>query len=246
MDLIAVAVTAALMAATEPARAIVVTATEGYRHESIETAEEVMAAIGERSGLFVPRFVRTAAEMPAALAPEELASAKLVMFVNTTGELEWPERQRLLDWVAGGGAFVGVHSAADTWHGWPEYLEMLGGEFASHPPETEVELFVDDRHHPSTSHLTEPRTIFEEIYLFDRFSRERVSMLLSLRAAPGSGEPGFFPLAWHRPYGQGKVFYTALGHRIDIWQAGWFQQHLEGAIESVLAGQAKRRAVGKR
>ncbi|HEU4520815.1 MAG TPA: ThuA domain-containing protein [Thermoanaerobaculia bacterium] len=213
---------------------IVVTATDGYRHESIETAEEVIAAIARDSGRFTPRFVRTEEEMNAALTAETLGEAKLVMFVNTTGELRWSGRQSLLDWIAAGGSFIGVHSASDTWHEWPEYLAMIGGEFASHPPESEVSITVDDPFHPSTRHLSSPLTIFEEIYEFKGFSRDRVHLLLSLQGAP---------LAWHRPFGKGRVFYTALGHRADIWQSDWFQQHLRGAIEAMLMPPGRRRAV---
>lgn len=213
---------------------IVVTATEGYRHESIEVAEETIAAMAQRSGRFTPRFVRTAEEMRTVLTPETLAAAGAVMFVNTTGELDWPERQRLLDWIAAGGTFIGVHSASDTWHGWPAYVEMVGGEFASHPPESEVTITVDDRLHPSTRHLDAELTIFEEIYEFQRFSPERVHRLLSRNGAP---------LAWHRPYGKGTVLYTALGHRADIWQSSWFQQHIEGALKAVFGDRNRRRAV---
>jgi uncharacterized protein len=56
-------------------------------------------------------------------------------------------------------------------------------------------------------------------------------MLLSLRTSPEEDAgPGFFPLAWTRDYGQGRVFYTAIGHRIEVWNSEWFQQHIAGAI----------------
>lgn len=223
-----------MLATTLAAVVLVVTATEGYRHESIETAENVIAAMAQRSGRFTPRFIRTAGEMQTALTPEALAEAKVVMFVNTTGELAWPDRQRLLDWIANGGTFIGVHSASDTWHEWPEYLDMLGGEFASHPPESDVTITVDDRFHPSTRHLDPQLTIFEEIYEFQRFSPGRVHLLLSVNGAP---------LAWHRPFGKGTVLYTALGHRADIWQSAWFQQHIEGALETALGDRGRSRAV---
>lgn len=237
---------ASAVLAVPPPKILVVTATSGYRHESIETAEDVIASMAATGGAFVPQFIRTEKELPAALTPEALAEARVVMFVNTTGDLKWPERGRLLDWIAAGGSFVGVHSASDTWHDWPEYLEMLGGEFETHPPESQVDVHVDDAFHPATRHMTTPHTIFEEIYLFKRFSRERVHMLLSLRASPEDGSPGFFPLAWRRHHGRGLVLYTALGHRIDVWESQWFQRHLEGLIESALAHPAnRRRAVGR-
>jgi hypothetical protein len=31
-------------------------------------------------------------------------------------------------------------------------------------------------------------------------------------------------------YGNGRVFYTALGHRIDVWASPWFRQHITGAL----------------
>lgn len=237
------AIVAAALISAQPAKVIVVTATEGYRHESIETAEEVIASIGRQTGWFSPQFVRTEAEIAVALHADALASARIVMFVNTTGDLEWPDRQRLLDWILAGGSFIGVHSAADTWHGWPGYLEMLGGEFREHPPEAYVEVFADDPSHPSTTDLEFPLRVFEEIYFFDRFSRERVHMILSLRNAPDDGRSGFFPIAWHRRYGRGLVFYTALGHRTDIWQSDWFAKHLRGAIDVALRTVGRRRAV---
>ena len=124
---------------------IVVTATDGYRHESIETAEKVIASMK----LIDAKFVRT----PEELAATDLSSAKVVMFVNTTGELKWPERQKLLGWISAGGSFIGVHSATDTWHQWPEYIEMIGGEFESHPEEMTAEVVVVDPKHPATTGL---------------------------------------------------------------------------------------------
>ena len=214
---------------TALALVIVVTATDGYRHESIETAEKVIASL---PGIQA-KFVRTAEELRAV----DLAGAKVVMFVNTTGELQWPERRKLLDFVSAGGSFVGVHSASDTWHEWPEFISMLGGEFESHPEEMTAEVLVVDPRHPATAGLPSPHPLFEEFYQFKNFSPERVHVVMKL--ADGS------PMAWWRTHGAGRVFYTALGHREDVWTSPYFRQHLHGAILWAL-GQgvgARRRAV---
>ena len=229
MDLIALAVTAKI---------IVVTATAGYRHESIEAAEAVIASMAAQSGDFTPVFVRTEEEIPAAMA--DLASARVVMFVNTTGELEWPDRVKLLDWIRAGGSFIGVHSASDTWHEWPEYIEMLGGEFETHPEESSRSVMVVERKHPATAGLLSPHSLFEEYYVFKSFSPSRVKMLLTLDDGA--------PMSWWRDYGAGRVFYTALGHREDVWHSQYFQQHLGGAIAWGLGSEVaskRRRAVGK-
>ena len=72
-------------------------------------------------------------------------------------------------------------------------------------------------------------------------------MLLSLHTSPEDSGSGFFPVAWTRTYGNGRVLYTALGHRIDVWTSEWFQQHLTGAIAWGLRRDLvpRRRAAGR-
>ena len=107
---------------------LVVTATAGFRHDSIPTAEEVIARLAPRLGASVS-YARTEEEMAWALTADALRGVDVVLFVNTTGELAVPSRDDLLRWIAAGGSFVGVHSATDTWHDWPAYIDMIGGEF---------------------------------------------------------------------------------------------------------------------
>ena len=214
---------------------IVVTATAGFQHESIPVAESVIAGLASRTGQFDVRFVRTPEEMPIALSREALEAARVVIFVNTTGEL--PARDVLLAWIRDGGAFVGVHSASDTWHSSPEYIAMLGGEFLSHPDHEEVSLLVEAPH-PATAGLPSPHRLLEEIYSFTNFSRDRVQLLLQV----DDGRP----ISWHKTFGRGRVLYTALGHREDVWTSSWFQQHLGGAIRWALErdpATPRRRAV---
>ena len=198
-----------------------VTVTEGFRHDSIPAAEHFITELAPRLG-FEVTFARTEVDLPIALAPPALERVKLVMFVNTSGQLQLPSRESLLTWIAGGGSFIGVHSASDTWHDWPAYIEMLGGEFDRHPAQS-LQTIFDER-------AGSPHPLFEEYYIFKNFDRTRVTMLLSLRSSPEDGRPGFFPLEWTRPYGQGRVLYTALGHRIEVWQDPWFRQHVADAI----------------
>ncbi len=226
-------------------RVLVVTATAGFRHDSIETAEVVIADIAARTGWFEPIFARTEEEAAQALSALALRNVRLVIFANTTGEIATQSRADLLDWVSRGGAFIGVHSAADTWHESPEYIDMLGGEFDHHPDQTTVAVFIDEPGHLATAGLESPHVIFEEIYIFKNFSLDRVNILLSLRASPEDGMEGFFPLGWYRTHGRGRVLYIGLGHRIDMWTSEWFQQHLTGAIAWGLRrdGPLRRRAV---
>ena len=199
---------------------LVVTATAGFRHDSIPTAEEVIARLAPTVGATVV-YARTEDEAARALTAEALRGVKVVMFVNTTGELAVPARDDLLRWIAGGGSFVGIHSATDTWHDWPAYIDMIGAEFESHPAEYVAPIVVVDPAHSATALLQSPHAMLEEIYVLKNFDPARVRPLLATAGRT---------LAWCKPYGTGRVFYTALGHRVDVWQSEWFERHIAGAM----------------
>jgi type 1 glutamine amidotransferase len=44
---------------------------------------------------------------------------------------------------------------------------------------------------------------------------------------------GDFALSWTREYGKGRVFYTALGHRDEVWKDERFQKHVVGGLNYV-------------
>ena len=50
-----------------------------------------------------------------------------------------------------------------------------------------------------------------------RLSPAHEHELLVLDKDPNDKTPGHFPVSWCHAYGQGRVFYTSLGHREDIW-----------------------------
>jgi type 1 glutamine amidotransferase len=79
----------------------------------------------------------------------------------------------------------------------------------------------------------------DELYRFTRSSRANVHVLLSMDRIPpdgvgDAGAPADLLMAWRKDYGRGRVFYTALGHREEVWQDPRFQQHLLGALRWIL------------
>lgn len=173
---------------------------------------------------------------------EGLADFDAVIFC-TTGELPVPAggREALIDFVRGGGGFVGVHCATDTFYEFAPYQDMLGGVFDGHPWTQEVTVRVEDGTHPAVRHLGESFAIDDEIYQHRDFERYPVNVLLSLDttsvdASLGKRDDGDYALAWCRPYGEGRVFYTALGHRPRIWNAPRFQRHLLEAVRWTIEG----------
>jgi type 1 glutamine amidotransferase len=74
------------------------------------------------------------------------------------------------------------------------------------------------------------------------FSRDRVRVLLSVdtRATDideleGIEQGGDYPQSWVREFGEGRSFYTSLGHRDDIWSTNpEFKAHVVGGIRWAL------------
>lgn len=218
---------------------MVVTHTAGFRHDSIPVAETIIAQLARTSGAFDVSFCRTAEDVRRMLTPAALADVAAVVFANTTGNLGVPDLDAFLGWIAAGRGFAGVHSASDTYHDAPAYLEMLGNEFATHGNQVDVNAVVENGAHPAVAHLGARYAVFDEIYRFTRNNRGGVTPLLTLDRYPAdglehAGEPGDLPLAWARSYGAGRVFYTALGHREELWRDQRFQQHILGGIRAVL------------
>jgi type 1 glutamine amidotransferase len=42
------------------------------------------------------------------------------------------------------------------------------------------------------------------------------------------------PIAWSKNYSSGRVFYTALGHRSELWQDSRYRRHIAEGLRSVL------------
>ena len=161
----------------------------------------------------------------------------------------------LLDAIAAGKGFVGIHSAADTFHTgetvdtdtnrprtWryrsagaeaDPYIRMLGGELIVHGTQQVARAQVTDQKFPGLTGRGEAFELQEEWYSMTDFSPDLHVLLLVDTAhmkdlnASGTDWPpaGWdtpykrppYPVTWARMHGQGRVFFTGLGHREDTW-----------------------------
>ncbi|MCX6930943.1 MAG: ThuA domain-containing protein, partial [Verrucomicrobia bacterium] len=130
--------------------------------------------------------------------------------------------------------------------GFPGYTEMIGGHFKTHGAQVKVEAINQDQECPICKHLPAKWEVFDEIYQMKDFDRTKVHGLLTLDKHPNDKTPGDYPIAWCKEYGKGRVFYTSLGHREDIWDPKWpdrknspevaeaYQKHILGGIKWAL------------
>jgi type 1 glutamine amidotransferase len=247
--------------AADQKKLLVITTTTGFRHSSIPTLTKVLEQLGKDSGEFTIDVVlqptnrqpelRDAIKVALQkLSPENLKNYDGVIFASTTGELPIPDPQGLLDWIKAGHAFIGIHAASDTFHRWPEYIDMLGGEFDHHGQQLSVDCLNQNPQNPATAGLPKVWTIAqEEVYQFKNYDPTKVHDLLILDKRPQPpGTPGHYGVAWSKDYGTGRVFYTSLGHREDLIDtdpnipnrkndveaAKLYQKHILGGIEWAL------------
>ena len=213
-------------------RVLVLTATAGFRHDSIPAAISAIRSMGSTSG-FSPTF----SEDVSVLTEANLDRSDVVMFVLTSGELPLTDSAKaaLLAFVSSGGGFIGVHSATDTLYQWPEYERLVGAYFREHPWTQRADVLIEDSTHPATTGLPSRLSLVEEFYTFRENPRPRVQVLLRLDAA-SVGAAGDFPLAWAHSFGTGRAYYNALGHFADTWNDAKFRQQIAGAIRWAAAG----------
>lgn len=210
-----------------PVRVVMLTATAGFRHDSIATARQVMAGLAASTG----EFTITATEDLAMISATSLATFDVVFFANTSGELPLTADQKaaLIDFVTAGKGFIGTHSATDTLYDWADYGRLVGAYFKEHPWTRTGTVIVEDSSHPATAGLADRLSSMEEFYTFRDNPRPRVQVLLRLDAA-SVGSAGDYPLAWAQSFGSGRSYYNALGHFDGTWTDPRFQRQLSGAI----------------
>ena len=217
-----------------PERVLYFTHSAGYRHDVIPLSAAILMQLGRNSGAFEVVATDDISEF----STENLERYAAVMFY-TSGEIPMSDAQKaaLLDFVRRGRGFLGIHSATDTFYAWPDYLNLIGGYFNGHPWHQVVTVDVADAADPLVAFLGNSLQLKDEIYQISDFDYRGSHVLL--RLDPGSvdlGKSGVhqrpygWPLAWKRLFGQGRVFYSALGHEASVWQDPRYQMILTNAI----------------
>lgn len=210
---------------------LIFTKTAGYRHGSIEHGTEVVTKLAEKNGFFVRHT-----EDASLFTKDRLRNYKIVVFLNTTGDIFTSDQEQAMEWyVRNGGGFLGIHAAADTEYDWPFYGELVGGWFMSHPSVQEATIKVVDRLHISTKHLPERWVRTDEWYDYKAQPAKDVHILCELDTNSYQGHKmgNPHPIAWcHDKFG-GRAFYTGGGHTSEAYDEVDFQKHLLGAIQWV-------------
>jgi type 1 glutamine amidotransferase len=162
-------------------------------------------------------------------------------------------KQALLDAIAAGKGFVGTHSATDTFHApgnkdhgparyvadgdrTDAYGKMIGASFIKHDAQQPGRQIVADPKFPGAGAVPADFAPQEEWYSLKNFAPDlHVILVQDTRTMTGpSYQRPPYPSTWARMQGKGRVFYTSMGHRDDVWTNPVFQSVLMGGLNWAL------------
>jgi type 1 glutamine amidotransferase len=241
-------------------RVLMYTKSEGYQHDVVKReggqlslAEQIVTDLGKKHNIDV-----TCTKDGRVFINEDLNQFDAFLF-ETQGDLfqegkdkEPPMtpdgKKRFLAAVAAGKGFVGCHCASDTFHtpgdrnaNQPQakldpYTAMIGGEFIRHGTQQEAWMRVVDHHFPGFKGLKDFK-LKEEWYALKNFAPDLHVLLVQDTHGMKKDKGGDrvydrpnFPATWARLHHKGRVFYTSLGHRDDVWKGETMQQILLGGL----------------
>ena len=145
---------------------------------------------------------------------ERMRSLSLIVPCWTMDAISAEQLAGLLAAVRAGVGIAGWHGGmADSFRQATEYQFMVGGQWVAHPGNIiDYRINITDRNDPITAGLEDFAMRSEQYYLHTDPSNE------VLATTTFSGEPApwiagtVMPVVWKRQWGQGRVFYSSLGH----------------------------------
>lgn len=160
--------------------------------------------------------------------PDRLAAYDVIVAYHQQKyiDLRPEELEGLLRHIENGGAWVGLHSASDSFVNEPDYVAMVGGRFVAHPPFQTITVQRIEGEHPILDGI-ETFEVDDEFYeLADCSLGDKHVLLVGQHPVDGSTRP----VAWTRRHGKGHVFYTILGHEVQTFANEHFRKLVAQAI----------------
>lgn len=207
---------------------------------SVDAAHAALIAMADRKG-----WALSFTDKGGAFNPQTLGQFDVVLWNNISGDvLSVSQRAAFKGWLEAGGAFVGVHgSAGDPVYFWDWYPDtLIGARFAGHPRGKQFQeaRIATVAAHPLAKGLPAEWRMTDEWYSFKSNPRlAGATPVLTLDEStyepndpqmPGLVMGADHPLAWTNCIGQGRMFYSAIGHRPETYTEPNHVRLLENAI----------------
>jgi len=224
-------------AAQKQFKALLVTTTRGWHHESQHAGVLAIQQLGVRNNFDVVIW-----EDPGGFTDKYLEPFQVVIFLSTTGDIFDSTQQKVMErFIQSGKGFVGLHSASDTEYDWPWYNKLVGRMFHIHPVIQTAKINIVDTSFPGSQGFANNKLWTDEWY---EFGPEKISGLnyilavdetsynakVNWGAKKGEGMGKLHPVSWYHNYDGGRSFYTALGHMPSVYSDPAYLNHLYAGI----------------
>ena len=184
-----------------PLRVLVFVGTEGVHHDHPGTGRLLAGLLAAEPG------VEAELSQDYEIMAGGLEGFHTTLFYTDVGALTPAQEEGLLAYVRGGGGFFGLHTASASFRANAGYHEMLNGMFDGHSPYMEFSVTVTDGDHPITRGL-DTFTVHDELHYFAHDAARSQRLMEAYDPTTGAT----YAMALHHRYGEGRVFYFALGH----------------------------------
>ncbi len=220
----------------------------GYEHEMVHRegnelafSEKMLIELGNRVSLEVT------CTKDGRVFDQDLDQYDGIAFYTSSGDLTKPNKrndppvtpkglERLLNAVSAGKSFVGFHAATCSFRNVKPFMQMLGGEFIGHGAQQEALMKVASPKFPGVEGLGSGFRLLDEWYVM-RIHDPKLRVILVQDTEGMKGDryqrPSY-PATWAKMHGKGRVFYTSMGHRQDVWTNKIFQDIILGGLRWAL------------
>jgi uncharacterized protein len=151
------------------------------------------------------------------LTDANLKAFDLILPIWTFGHLTARQQGALMRAVERGLGYLGWHGNASSFLECRPHKFMLGGQFVGHLGGDRIRYPVAfERDDPLVADLDDFTVVSEQYYLLI----DPAVKVLATSPIDGGGKDWIkgvsMPVIWKRQWGEGRVFYCALGHTIDV------------------------------
>jgi len=244
----------ATLTAQKQFKALLITETAGWHHESIPNGITAIENLADRHN-----FDLKLQQEAIPITDEGLKDIDVVIFLSTTADIfDENEQQAFGRFIRSGKGYVGIHAAADTEYDWAWYTQLVGRMFHIHPAQQTAVLTIENHNFPGLEHFPDRLLWTDEWYEFGEEKTPGLKYLVAVdentydpvvtwkgrdrdsngntidRVGKGMGD--FHPISWYHEFDGGRAFYTALGHIKKVYENQWFLDHLYGGIYYAATG----------
>lgn len=143
-----------------------------------------------------------------------LKTLDLIIPVWTQGMITQKQEQGLLEAVNSGVGIAGWHGGmGDAFRNNVDYQFMVGGQWVAHPGNIiEHKINITNHDDPITAGLKDFKMTSEQYYMHVDPSNEVLATTTFNGEHCSWIEGTVMPVVWKRHWGQGRVFYSSVGH----------------------------------